>query len=390
MPQIPNTVNPGDLIVADFFNSLVAVAADHESRLAKLEGAVSATGNPVINQVVPAGGVRPGDTLQLIGKNFGIPGLNSVTIAGAIVASFTNDSNDTLLKFTVPAITGIPALGQTATLNLSNPNGFTTATIFLLPSQPVLPQGQLFVAMSQTAPVPKVQAGQNLVFQFEVKGNASQNENYTVTPKVDIGWSSALVDGTGTPIVPPQIPLTLDANGNFDTFFNVQVSVPAGTADDVEGQLTVAVASVLNPSGLNRTSPPLPITVGLPPPGSQNAIIVGFSDVVNAKISGSTVTVTAGSQAAIDLTVATQVAGSYDVPVPVLGTPAGWTIALAHAAVGGDLPFTTTPANLNQPVRILVTAVTGAAPTSLTVTVVATNNPAVTGQLSPSLTLQTA
>ena len=151
MPQIPNTVNPGDLIVADFFNSLVAVAADHESRLAKLEGAVSATGNPVINQVVPAGGVRPGDTLQLIGKNFGIPGLNSVTIAGAIVASFTNDSNDTLLKFTVPAITGIPALGQTATLNLSNPNGFTTATIFLLPSQPVLPQGQLFVAMSQTA-----------------------------------------------------------------------------------------------------------------------------------------------------------------------------------------------------------------------------------------------
>ena len=170
----------------------------------------------------------------------------------------------------------------------------------------------------------------------------------------------------------------------------MQVSVPAGTADNVEGQLTVAVASVLNPSGLNRTSPPLPITVGLPPPGSQNAIIVGFSDVVNAKISGSTVTVTAGSQAAIDLTVATQVAGSYDVPVPVLGTPAGWTIALAHAAVGGDLPFTTTPANLNQPVRILVTAVTGAAPTSLTVTVVATNNPAVTGQLSPSLTLQTA
>ena len=389
MPQIPNTVNPGDLIVADFFNSLVAVAADHESRLAKLEGAVSATGNPVINQVVPAGGVRPGDTLQLIGKNFGIPGLNSVTIAGAIVASFTNDSNDTLLKFTVPAITGIPALGQTATLNQQSERIHDRH--HLLIAQPASASARSTFrghVPDRSGPEGASRAESRLPVRGQ--GNASQNENYTVTPKVDIGWSSALVDGTGTPIVPPQIPLTLDANGNFDTFFNVQVSVPAGTADNVEGQLTVAVASVLNPSGLNRTSPPLPITVGLPPPGSQNAIIVGFSDVVNAKISGSTVTVTAGSQAAIDLTVATQVAGSYDVPVPVLGTPAGWTIALAHAAVGGDLPFTTTPANLNQPVRILVTAVTGAAPTSLTVTVVATNNPAVTGQLSPSLTLQTA
>ena len=108
--------------------------------------------------------MRPGDTLQLVGNNFGVPSLNTVTIAGATVASFTPDSTNTVLKFTVPAITGIPVTGQTATLNLSNPNGFTSATVFLLPSQPALPQGNLYVAMSQTAPVATVTAGTESAF----------------------------------------------------------------------------------------------------------------------------------------------------------------------------------------------------------------------------------
>jgi hypothetical protein len=389
MPQLPTVVSPGDLITAQFFNSTLAVLADHEARISKLEAAVTSVGgNPVISQVVPAGGVHPGDTLQLIGQNFGVPSLNTVTIAGITIPSFTSDSSNTLLKFTVPAITGIPAQGQTATLNLNNPNGFTSATIFLLPSQPTLPQGQLFVAMSATAQVPTVQAGQKLIFQFEVKGNASQNENYTVTPTVDLGWPATFTDQAGNAIIPAQIALALDANGEFDSFFNVAVTVPGGTANNVTGRLTVAIASVLNPSGLNRTSSALPIEVGFPPPGSQNAIIVGLNDVVNAKVSGSVVTVTTGSQAAIDLTAVTQAAGSYDVPVPVLSAPANWTIALAHASSAGDLPFSTTASSLSQPIRLLVTSAAGAAPTTLTVTVVAANNVSVTGQAQ--LTLQTS
>lgn len=386
MPQIPSNVNPGDLITAGFFNATLAVLADHEARLEKLEAAVVSVGsNPVITQVVPAGGVHPGDTLQLIGNNFGVPALNTVTLAGATVASFTADSTNTLLKFTVPAITGIPTAGQTATLNLSNPNGATSATVFLLPSQPALPQGNLFVAMSQTASVATVTAGQSLLFQFEVKGNASQNETYTVTPTVDAGWSATLATAAGVAITPSQINLALDANGNFDTFFYVSVAVPATAAANAIGNLAVAVASTLNPSGLNNTSQALAIDVGHPPPGAQNAIIVGLSDVVNAKVAGSVVTVTAGSQAAIDLTAVTQTAGSYNVPVPVAGTPAGWTIALAHAAAAGNLPFTTTASSLSQPVRVLVTAGAGAAPTSLTVTVSETSNASVSGQLQLSV-----
>jgi hypothetical protein len=395
MPQIPSNVSPGDLITANFFNATLAVLADHEARLQKLEAAVvSAGSSPVITQVVPAGGVHPGDTLQLIGNNFGVPSLNTVTLAGATVASFTSDSTNTLLKFTVPAITGIPATGQTATLNLSNPNGFTSATVFLLPSQPALPQGQLFVAMSKAASVATVTAGgAPLIFQFEVKGNASQNETYTVTPTVDLGWPAALVNANGALITPPQIPLTLDANGNFDTFFYVSVTVPAGIPNATTGKLKVAVASVLNPSGLNNNPvPALSITVGAAPPEPQNAIIVGFSDVVNAKSATgatgiTTVTVTAGSQAAIDLTAVTQAAGSYDVPVPIASPSAGWTIALAHAASAGDYPFTTTSTTLSQPVRVLVTGAAGAAAATLTVTVVSTSNTSMTGQLQ--LTIQT-
>ena len=112
------------------------------------------------------------------------------------------------------------------------------------------------------------------------------------------------------------------------------------------------------------------------------------SDVVNATVSGLLVKVTGGSQAAIDLTAVTKTPGSYDVPVPVASTPAGWTIALAHAAAAGDFPFTTTASSLSQPVRVLVTGASGAAATTLTVTVSAVNNPSVTGQLQ--LTLQTS
>jgi hypothetical protein len=389
MPQIPSNVSPGDLITANFFNATLAVLADHEARLKKLEGAVSSVGStPVITQVVPAGGVHPGDTLQLIGNNFGVPSLNAVTIAGATVASFTPDSTNTLLKFTVPAIAGIPASGQTATLNLSNPNGFTTATIYLLPSQPAVPQGQLFVAMSKTASVTTVTAGSSpLIFQFEVKGNASQNETYTVTPTVDLGWPAALVTASGAAITPSQIPLTLDANGNFDTFFYMSVTVPAGTANAITGKLQVAVASVLNPLGLNNNPvPTLSITVGSAPPPPQNAIIVGFSDVVNAKSTTNakgvtTVTVTAGSQAAIDLTAVTQTAGSYDVPVPIASPATGWTIALAHAAAAGDYPFTTTSTSLSAPVRVLLTGAADAAAATLTITVVSKSNTSTTGQL---------
>jgi hypothetical protein len=387
MPQIPSNVRPGDLITANFFNATLAVLADHEARLEKLEAAVvSAGGNPVITQVVPAGGVHPGDTLQLIGNNFGIAALNTVTIAGATVASFTTDSTNTLLKFTVPAITGIPTAGQTATLNLSNPNGFTSATIYLLPSQPVLPQGNLFVAMSKTAAVATVTAGPpSLLFQFEVKGNASQNETYTVTPTVDAGWPAVLATSAGAAISPSQIPLSLDANGNFDTNFYVSVAVPATAAANAIGNLSVTVASVLNPTGLHNTSPALAVEVGHPPPGAQNAIIVGLSDVVNAKVSGSVVTVTAGSQAAVDLTAVTQTAGSYDVPIPVASTAAGWTIALAHATTAGDFPFATTATTLSQPVRVLITGAVGAAPTTLTVTVSEVNNASVTGQIQLSI-----
>ena len=389
---VKGNVNPIAVVSADFNGDGIpdlAMTTEGGNVSVLLNEQAQVTSRVVINQVTPAGAVSPGEQIQLIGRNFGVPDLNNITIAGVPVTTINAAlSSDTVLALTVPAITGIPAQGQKATLTLSNPNGFASIAISLSPGRPTLPQGNLYVAMSLTAPVTTVSAGQALIFQFEVKGNASQNETYSVKPVVDLGWPAALVTASGITIVPPQIPLALDANGDFDSFFYVSVAIPGGVANKVTGNLTVAVASVLNPGQLNNTSLPLPIQVGSAPPLPQNAIIVGYDDVVNAQVNAShtVVTVTAGSQAAIDLTAITQGAGSYDVQVPTVGTPAGWTIAIAHATAAGDLPFTTTASNLSQPIRILVTGAAGAAATTLTVTVVSTTQASITGQLQ--LTVQ--
>src|SRR6185369_1788293 len=103
----------------------------HEARITALEGAVPVGGAVVITAVVPSGPVHLGDELRLIGRNFGIAALNSININGTPVTGFKPGSSDTLLIFNVPAVQGVPAQGQTATLNLSNPNGFATTTIFI-------------------------------------------------------------------------------------------------------------------------------------------------------------------------------------------------------------------------------------------------------------------
>src|SRR5580698_4685013 len=113
MPQLPNNVNPGDLITAYFFNSTLAVLADHEARIARLEALATTASGVTITQVLPSS-VHPGDQVQLIGTNFGTTTLNSITIAGVPVPTSTllsAQSNNTLLVFTVPAIVGIPAGG---------------------------------------------------------------------------------------------------------------------------------------------------------------------------------------------------------------------------------------------------------------------------------------
>lgn len=393
MPQVPNPVNPGDLITAQFFNNCLNVLNDLETRVAKLEAVSTVAAGVVINSVVPSGSVHVGDELDLIGRGFGIATQNSVTIGGQLVSSFLANSSDTLLKLTVPTIQNVPSQGMIVSLILSNPNGSPPPLpLFVLPAQPALPTGQLFLAMSQPPQVATVQPG-DLVFGFTITGTTSLADTYTVTPQVDVGWTAVLVDNSSPPkqIIPSQIQIPQGNTGaGVNATFNVKVTVPGGTAAGVTGQLRVSVASQQNPANLNaQLQGPLALTVNSPPPGAQNAIIISFNQVFAP---GSTSPVQGGQPGALQLNVpvsgtpapvavqynvALKTPGTYNIGLPTFLNATGWSAAIGG---NGQATINAPSANFAATVTFNVSAAAGAAATTMNFTITSGATPSVSSQ----------
>jgi hypothetical protein len=382
MPQIPANVNPGDLITAYFFNSTLAVLADHEARIAQLEALATTASGVAITQVVPST-IHPGDQIQLLGRNFGVTTLNNVTISGVQVTTFnTAQSSNTLLTLTVPTIVGIPTQGMTAAIALSNPSGSATANVLLLPSQAALPLGVIQVAESQVSQAAAVTAGQEIIITYTVTGVTSQNETYDVSATVDSGWAAVLVDSSHNPIVPSQI--TIPAGSppqGVNIPFLIQVSVPGGLANGVAGNLNVGVVSVLNPAKLNAsTNQPYALTIGTPPPGPQNNVVIQLTGVLQpGSQTGTAISVPANNAlVTADFQATLKNADTYIITSPpVFANPTGW-----NATIFGGTKFTTTTGGQAQNFQIALIAAPGAAATAMTITITSATNSTVTGLLN--------
>lgn len=390
MAQIPKTVNPGDLILADFFNSVVTALNDHETRIANLEG-IAPGSKVVINAVLPSATFHPGDQITVVGKNFGVPALNSVTIASAVITTFTTDSNDTSLTFTVPLMTGITTQLNTM-LIVSNPSGSAQYPVVLLPGQPALPQGLIQVAETQASQTTNVLTGQDLFLTYVVTGSTSQLETYNVTATVDAGWSAVLVDSSHNPISPPQISIpqgTPPQGVNFP--FLIKVSVPSGLANGVIGNVNVSVTSQLNPSSLSAsTNQPYPITVGFPPPGPQDAIFTQLTTVFSPgakvplappKIGNAIFVPPTGQTVVVSFDITLKTPDSYKVSLPAFANPAtDWGVTIVS---GGS--FTTVTPGQKQTLKLNLTAGANAKDTTMTIGVVSTTNASVSGQLGQAV-----
>ena len=381
-------VKPGDLIKASVWKEMYAAIIDMDTRLARLESIVPVGGGVIITQLVPAGPVRMGDTLHLIGRNFGLPSMNTISIDGNNVnVVFINPSNDNQLSFAIPAILGIPATGKLVTLNLSNPNGFASTTFFLLPSQPTIPTGTLFLAMSKPPALPIIAAGIVLPFEFTVTGVSSLDDDYTVTPVVDAGWAATLVNAAGVAIVPPQIHIPAASSpSSVNSKFTIAVTPPAGTAAGVVGNLTVSLKANHNPTGLNTATPaPLPLKVGSPPPGAQDNVIIIVSNVSPpatmtppAAPVGGLISIPRGNSGRLDFLVALKTADLYDVAVN-FDNSTGWTFSLLS---GNQIPR----GGLNASVTLILTAGQGAAATNMNIKITSNGNALVTGTLPQAIT----
>src|SRR5947208_16741066 len=98
---LPN-VTSGDVITAAYWNHLVSLLNDLETRLADLEGQGS-DGTVRIIQVIPAGTVTAGDTIRVSGRNFDfVRGGHSVFFGTTRATNFLGGSSANLLIVQIP------------------------------------------------------------------------------------------------------------------------------------------------------------------------------------------------------------------------------------------------------------------------------------------------
>lgn len=391
MSQQFTRVRPGDLITADMINKVIDQLGLLENRVTALEAVAPGGDAVVITGLLPSGPVSLGTELRIVGRNFGLPGTNVVTIDNSDVSQFKAGSSDTQLIFNVPLLQGIPAQGKVVTLTVSNDIGFASTSMIVVPAQPTVPAGTIFVNLSQS-PAGNLIAGSSFTFGFNVKAITNMEEDYTLKPTVQAGWPVKIVDQNNVDVVPAEIRLAKGdpPNGTSKTVF-VRVTIPAGTAAGTTTPLKLAITSKRNPSDLAATSGGDALVVGSPPPPPQE-IGVTFSNVLTpggaqpgTEAAGVVTLPTAGSQYRVDFVASIKDAGTYNVAVTPPG--ANWVVKISGSQAATPLAITLQPAtpNSSNSIKVLVTPQAGAAPTPLIVRVTKSDDATVFGQGSEQL-----
>ena len=385
-------VRPGELITADLINQILAELESLNVRVTRLEaggGVVPNIGPPVITGLDPTS-VRVQRPLRILGRNFGTPSSNVVTIDGVQVRQFKDGSGDTLLIIDVPVILGVPETGKTVTLSVSNPIGFTQTSLVVLPAEQTTPEGSLFVTLSQSPSDPQLLEGQSYTFVFAVKAFSNMEEVFSLTPIVSTGWAAAIVDVSNTPISPAEVRIPRsDPPVGTTRDVRVRVTIPVGTAPGTTAQLRLGVGSKRNPIGFNSTSGGDTLAVGEPPPPPPR-VTISFSAALAptgappATKDASNVlvipTAGAGITYRIDFSVMNQDPGNYNL---TLTLPGGlWTTRIESGSSTGPLT-----ANQGRLVNLSLSAQAGAAPATLILRATKSDDPTIFGQISQPIRL---
>jgi hypothetical protein len=385
MSKLFKDVQPGELIVSGLWNQVAHTLNSFDDRLTALEATGANGGGVTISGMFPPSPVHIGDTVTILGRNFGVPSSNSVNIGGTAVSQVLAGSNDGQLIIKIPNLQGISQAGQFVTLTVANPKGSASLTFFLLPGQPTIPTGTLQINLS-SIPIspadPLIIAGRPYTLTFTITAITSLDETYTVAPTVSAGWTAALVDGSGVAISPSEVLIPKgDPPNGVSQNVRVMVTSPLGAAIGVSSPLILTVTSKHNPAALtNFGNIPAPITVGSPPPGGQDQVIVSFDSVFSPGSS------TAGT-VKIPPT-ATQVRVDFKANIKDLGRPVTYNIAApviqpASALWTAQLK---SPSQITQPGSHLFSIALSAQPlapaTNLVISVSSTEATPVTGQVT--------
>jgi hypothetical protein len=225
-----------------------------------------AQGLPEIFEVVPNAPMRPGDTVQLLGRNLGCKRSYCSVLFGTSYASLAQGGDESSLSFTVPDL-ALPEGGAYLELRVYNSAGSAQKLVAAVP-MPLLPSGSLDILWRRIAsPTPTVGAITRL--DFTLRSNANQPLPVLVTAQATSnGVSVHLGDsGAATPLAPgatrdffveltPQVAnaaFALElraAGGGLSSFFSVgdlQVGSPSPSQDfdlDLKSQVLQARSAV--------------------------------------------------------------------------------------------------------------------------------------------------
>jgi len=246
-------VQPGDLITAQFVNSLLEDINTLQLRVAALEGGA---GGPVLVRIDPSNETSVGDLLTLVGSGFDIqPGKTTVLMSGVQISAFNLGSDSTRLMFQVPdSFTGLPK-----TVAVSVKVGDRSSTSLACLVNPMVPQQGGQVVIEPTTPtLGAIVIGNTYPISWQVDSQTLLPATYRFSLLfTGLTGSSVTAWRTGSPIVPAgdqQItrgqPITVTAN----------VKVPTGAS-----RATISL-DVISTDGLfHTTSSPLDLVVGQAP-----------------------------------------------------------------------------------------------------------------------------
>jgi hypothetical protein len=246
-------VQPGDLITAQFVNSLLEDINTLQLRVAALEGSA---GGPVLVRIEPSNETAVGDLLTLIGSGFDIqPGKTTVLMGGVQISAFNLGSDSTKLMFQVPdSFTGLP---KTVAVSVKVGDRGSTSLACLV--NPLVPQQGGQVVIEPTTPaLGTIIVGNTYPISWQVDSQTILPATYRfallftgLTGSTVTAWKTASpITPTGDQQITRGAPITVTAN----------VKVPTGAS-----KATVSL-DVISTDGLfHNTSSPLDLVVGQAP-----------------------------------------------------------------------------------------------------------------------------
>lgn len=299
--------------------------------------------NVAITGVVPAGSLRIGEELQILGRNFGFSqGAHAVYFNSTRATQFRAGSSDSRLVLVIPPIPGVVEPDTPVMLTVSNlTSAATWPEPLLIGPAPEIIEGDISLTFQGITPATPT-AAEPLTFQYRLESQASA----AVTVDLELqltaeGWPEPQWRSvSGEPFEPTGIVLPPGA----DLTFHVHISEIPRTAEGEAFSLTL----LADASGVPDVQDgPREFVVGeaAPQPDPTITTLAFNASSPAGAVSGNVLTVPAGSTVTVQLRAEfTGPSSAHPGPqhiynLSVAAAPAtGWTAALATGPIFGTPP----------------------------------------------------